>query len=63
MGTDSFRWNASLFARLVFAVTFSIVFAVAAHTQAKPERQSKAVKPSQTTQTAQPPTAAEGDSE
>ena len=66
MGPESFRTNASFVPRLVFAVAFSILFATAAHAQAKPERQSKAVKPAQTTQTAQPaqPAAAtESDSE
>src|SRR5450759_3227986 len=63
MGPDSFRRNASLIVRLVFAVTFSTLFATAAHAQAKHERQSKAVKPEQTTQPAQPPTTPESNSE
>jgi photosystem II stability/assembly factor-like uncharacterized protein len=63
MGPDRFRRPALLVAPLVFAVTLLVLLATAAQAQAKPERQSKAVKPSPTTQTAQPPTAAEGDSE
>src|SRR5260370_41299953 len=54
MGRHKLRTNASIFAQLVFVAAFAIVMAVPAHAQAKPERQSKAVKPSPTTQAAQP---------
>jgi hypothetical protein len=55
MGPSRFRVNASIFSSLAIAVIFVIGIAVPAHSQAKPERQSKAVKPSPTTQAAQPP--------
>jgi len=62
MGLISFHRNASssssLIARLIFAVTLSVWFAISAGAQAKPERQSKAVQPPATTQTAQPAAAA-----
>ena len=54
MGSDSFCTQVRLFARLVFIITFAILFASAAQGQTKPERQSKAVKPSATAQTPQP---------
>src|SRR5205807_2514543 len=62
MGPNMLRANASLFARLVLAVTLSMLFAVAAQAQAKPERQSKAAKAAKaepSTQTAQPAAAGE----
>jgi photosystem II stability/assembly factor-like uncharacterized protein len=63
MGPNRFRVNVSIFAQLAFAVLFAIVMAVPAHSQAKPERQSKAVKPSPTTQTVQPSADAAKDSD
>src|ERR1039458_8630747 len=63
MGRYIFRARMSFFAQLVFTVSFAIVITVPAHSQAKPERQSKAVKPSPTTQTAQPPAEAAKDSD
>src|SRR5450631_2726674 len=63
MGPYRFRANVPIFAPSVIAVVFAIVMAIPAHSQAKPERQSKAVKPSPTTQTAQPPAEAAKDSE
>ncbi|HET7891999.1 MAG TPA: hypothetical protein VFL34_10750, partial [Candidatus Sulfotelmatobacter sp.] len=56
MGPDTFCRQISLFARLVLTVTVATLFVPAVHAQAKPERQSKAVKPSQSAQT--PPVAA-----
>jgi photosystem II stability/assembly factor-like uncharacterized protein len=52
----------SLVAGLVLTLTFSLWFAAAAMGQAKPERQSKAVKPAQTTPAAQPGTSPASDS-
>jgi photosystem II stability/assembly factor-like uncharacterized protein len=66
MGLERFRKNTFSVARLVFAVSFSILLTTAAHAQTKPERQSKAAKaakPGETTQTAQPTAGAEGDTE
>src|SRR5271165_7362286 len=63
VGPNRFCRKISLAARLVFAVTLAGGFASAAHAQAKPERQSKAVKPAPTTQTAQSATPAENDSD
>ena len=56
MGSESFCRQVLLFARLVFTITFAILFVGGAHAQAKPERQSKAGKPSQATQNPQAPT-------
>jgi photosystem II stability/assembly factor-like uncharacterized protein len=55
MGLSNCR---SAVARLIFAITIAVWFAISAGAQAKPERQSKAVKPPATTQTAQPVAAA-----
>src|SRR5271166_780785 len=63
MGSERFRTNVWQFAQLVVAVTLAVLFAVAVNAQAKPERQSKAVKPAATTQTAQPAAAAASDSD
>jgi photosystem II stability/assembly factor-like uncharacterized protein len=54
MGLDSFRTNASFTVRLSFAISFLIFVAAAGHAQAKPERQSKAVRPAQAMQSSQP---------
>jgi len=58
MGLDSFRKNASFAASLCFASTFLFLTVVGGYAQAKPERQSKAVKPEKTTPTPQTPDAA-----
>jgi photosystem II stability/assembly factor-like uncharacterized protein len=55
MGLSNCR---SAVVRLMFAITIAVWFAISAGAQAKPERQSKAVKPPATTQTAQPVAAA-----
>ena len=59
MGPHTVRADASVFARLVLAVIFSALLATAALAQAKPERQSKAVKPAATSQTSPPAVSAE----
>ena len=56
------RNSRSAVARFVFAITCAVWFATSSGAQAKPERQSKAVKPPATTQTAQP-VAAPGDAD
>src|SRR5271157_1584849 len=63
MGPHSLRTDASLVARLLFAVTLAILFGAVAVAQAKPERQSKTVKPAQTAQPAAPAAAAENSSD
>jgi photosystem II stability/assembly factor-like uncharacterized protein len=60
---DTFGRNASRLATLVFAVTLSALFTVAANAQAQPERQSKAVKTTTSSQNAQPAGAAASDSD
>ena len=57
MGLERFRRNTFSVTPFLFALSFSILLTTAAHTQTKPERQSKAAKaakPGETTQTAQP---------
>ena len=66
MGLERFRRNRFSVTPFLFALSFSILLTTAAHTQTKPERQSKAAKaakPGETTQTAQPTAGAEGNTE
>src|SRR5579872_4643280 len=58
VGLDWIRKSINLVVRFAFALTLSVLVGVAAFAQAKPERQSKAVKPAQATQPAQPAAAA-----
>jgi photosystem II stability/assembly factor-like uncharacterized protein len=62
MGPHELRAKWSIFAPLLFTVFFVGVIAIPAHSQAKPEKQSKAVKPAPASQTAQAAPAATGDS-
>src|SRR5579864_834128 len=68
MGPHSCCRHVFSLTRLVFLITFSILFAATGLAQTKPERQSKAVKPTEATQTktaqgAQPAAAADSDTE
>jgi photosystem II stability/assembly factor-like uncharacterized protein len=54
MGSNCFRRNAFLAAKFVLVLTFAGLVSTPANAQAKPERQSKAVKPGPTASTAQP---------
>jgi hypothetical protein len=64
LNTAPYRFgaNLSVFVQLLWVVLFAGAIAIPARSQAKPERQSKAVKPGSTTPTAQPTAAAATDS-
>src|ERR1700757_2715478 len=53
MGLDCVRKRVSSAVGFLFVITFYFAVVIAAGAQAKPDRQSKAVKPAQTAQTAQ----------
>ena len=61
MGPYRFGRIGSFVARMVLVIAVSISFASVVLAQAKPERQSKAVKPAQAAQTSQPAAAGDAD--
>ena len=62
MGPHRLHAKVSIFAQLLFTGLFAGAIVIPAHSQAKPERQSKAVKPAPAAQTAQPAPSAASDS-
>ena len=55
VGPVGLRCHVSSIGKVVLALTIAVLFAPAAFTQTKPERQSKAAKPAQASQTAPAP--------
>src|SRR5215831_5070586 len=63
VGPNCLRRNTSLVVRLVVALTLSLTLSAVALAQAKPERQSKAVKPAQAAQPSVPTAPAQAGSD